>query len=289
MSYENPQVPHDVNVARGNPLLEFLRLAAGLAVIIVAIGALLYFCGSWLSRLIPFEWERGWAGDSVLGVSSLAQQHEHPELEAYLQSLSDRLAAEMDLPSGMKPRVHWVEMPEPNAFASLGGQIAVTRGLYERVDSENALSLVLAHEIGHLRARDPIAGLGGSATMLLVLAIVGGDAGNLSNAFADVVRRGYSRSAEAAADEAAIAALRGVYGHAGGGASVFEEFALYREEWHLGQGPSLLSTHPLDEERISRLREAAVGWNPATQPLQPLAMHLTPSVGGVREDSAVLP
>jgi predicted Zn-dependent protease len=274
VSYENPQVPHEVNVARGSPLLEFLRLGAGLALIIVAISALLYFCSSWLSRLIPFEWEREWAGDRVLGVSSSAQQREHPELEAYLQSLSDRLAAKMDLPADMHPRVHWVDMAEPNAFASLGGQIAVTRGLYERMGSENALSLVLAHEIAHLRARDPIAGLGGSATMLLALAIVSGDAANLSTAFADVVRRGYSRSAEAAADEAAIAALRAVYGHAGGGASVFEDFARYRGEQHYGQGPSWLSTHPLDEERISRLREAAADWNPLTQPLQPLHIHL---------------
>ncbi len=269
MSYENPQVPHEVNVARDNPLLEFLRLAAGLALIVVVISALLYFCGSWLSRLIPFEWERSWVGDSVLGVSSSAQQREHPELEAYLQSLSDSLAAKMDLPAGMQPRVHLVDLPEPNAFASLGGQIAVTRGLYQRMDSENALSLVLAHEIAHVRARDPIGGLGGSASVLLVLAMFSGDAANLSSAFADVVRRGYSRSAEAAADDAAIAALRGVYGHAGGGTSVFEEFALYRERQHYGQGPSLLSTHPLDEERISRLREAA-DWNPVTQPLQPL-------------------
>jgi predicted Zn-dependent protease len=272
VSYENPQVPHEVNVARGNPLLEFLRLAAGIAVIILAISALLYFSASWLARQIPFEWEQRWVGDSVLGISSRAQQHGHPRLEAYLQSLTDRLAARMDLPAGMRPRVHWVEMPEPNAFASLGGQIAVTRGLYQRM--ENALSLVLAHEIAHLRARDPIAGLGGSAAMLLALTMVTGNAANLSTAFAEVVRRGYSRGAEAAADEAAIAALRGVYGHAAGGASVFEGLALYRKEQHRGQGPSLLSTHPLDEERVSRLREAAEGWNPVTQPLRPLQLHV---------------
>lgn len=274
MSYENPPLPEEVNVGRESPLLEFLRLAAGLAVLVALVSALLYFGGSRLARLIPFEWERGWAGERVLGVGRATEaQQAPPGVEAYLQSLADSLAAQMDLPAGMQPRVHWLEMPEPNAFASLGGQIGITRGLYERMGSENALALVIAHEIAHVRARDPIAGLGGGATMLLVLAAVSGNAASLSTAFADVVRRGYSRGAEAAADEAAIAALRKLYGHAGGGASVFDGFARYREEQHRGQGPSLLSTHPLDEERIARLREAAADWNPATQPLKPLRIR----------------
>ena len=46
MSYENPEVPHEVNVGRGNALVEFLRLIAGLAVVVVAASAL-YFSSSW--------------------------------------------------------------------------------------------------------------------------------------------------------------------------------------------------------------------------------------------------
>ena len=66
----------------------------------------------------------------------------------------------------------------PNAFATLGGHIAVTSGLYRRMPSENALALVLAHEIAHVSARDPISALGGSATLalLVALAVVAGSA-----------------------------------------------------------------------------------------------------------------
>lgn len=269
MSYENPPLPEEVNVGRENALLEFLRLAAGLAVLVLLVSALLYFGGSRLARLIPFEMESGWAGERVLGVKAEATTP-GGDIGAYLESLTQTLAARMDLPPGMQLRTHYVDLPEPNAFASLGGQIAVTRGLYERMPSENALALVIAHEIAHVRARDPIAGLGGGATMLVVLALVSGNAANLSTAFADVVRRGYSRNAEAAADEAAILALRRVYGHAGGGTAVFETFARYRAEQHGSQGPSLLSTHPLDEARIARLRAAAADWDANSQPLRPL-------------------
>lgn len=270
MSYENPDLPQDVNVGRDHPLPEFLRLAAGLAVVVVALSALLYVAGGWLARLIPFETESGWVGARVLGVDP-NEVRPDDSLQTYLQTLSDRLAAQMALPEGMRIRVHVVDEPVPNAFASLGGHVAVTRGLYERMSSENALALVLAHEIAHVRARDPIAGLGGGTLLAVAQALLTGNASGMSAAFASVVQRGYSRRAEAQADEAAVAALRAVYGHAGGGAAVFETLSDYRRT-HGGEAPSLLSTHPLDADRIARLRAAAEGWDAQRQPLQPLAV-----------------
>ena len=51
MSYENPQLPQEVNVSRDNAVLEFLRLAAGLAVVVIAISSLLYFAGGRLATV----------------------------------------------------------------------------------------------------------------------------------------------------------------------------------------------------------------------------------------------
>ncbi len=270
MSYENPPIPEGINVGRENPLLEFARLAAGLAIVLAAISALLYFAGGTLARRIPFSTERDWVGDRLLGIRAGQAAEATPStLENYLQELILRVAGAMDLPADMQVQAHYVASDVPNAFASLGGHIAVTRGLYERMTSENALALVLAHEVAHVRARDPIAALGGGAAMMVVVTWITGNTGSLASAFAGVVQRGYSRSAEARADEAAVAALRKLYGHAGGGSEVFEKLAAYREQ-HGMEMPSLLSTHPLDADRIARLRQAAASWNPSTQPLQPL-------------------
>ncbi|MFN2427174.1 MAG: M48 family metallopeptidase [Candidatus Binatia bacterium] len=265
--YENPLLPEGVNVSRDNPLVEFARLVAGLALVATVAGLTLYFGGSRLARLVPFETEAALVGDSVLGIG--APEAGKSGIADYLQEVTDRLAAEMMLPANMKLRVHYIDTPVPNAFAALGGHIAVTRGLYEAVKSENALAMVLAHEIAHVRARDPIAGLGGSATLVLALALVSGDAANLSSAFARIVQSGYSRRAEAEADGAAIEALRRVYGHAGGGTEVFETFARYHED-HGGELPSLLSTHPLDAQRIERLKLAEQDWDAQRQPLRPI-------------------
>lgn len=269
MSYENPEVPHEVNVARDHPVAEFLRLVAGLAVVVLALGALLYLCGGWLARQLPFAWEREWVGERVIGVDALAEANPDPALAAYLEGLTQSLAATMQLPPGMAVQLHVSGSDVPNAFATVGGHIVVTRGLYQRMPSENALALVLAHEIAHVRARDPIAAAGSGAGLTLLLVLLGSDGERIAPAVAGLVQRGYSREAERAADVAALAAVRARYGHAGGTAAVFEVLAKYQDEFGVSV-PTLLSTHPSDAARIAALRAAAVGWDAQNQPLRPL-------------------
>jgi Zn-dependent protease with chaperone function len=47
-----------------------------------------------------------------------------------------------------------VDSPEMNAFATPGGYILVTRGLYEVLQSDDEVAAVLGHEISHVVARD---------------------------------------------------------------------------------------------------------------------------------------
>ncbi len=270
MTYENPQVPHEVNVSRESVVAEFVRILAGLVGVLVVISALLYFGGGWLARFIPFSTERSWVGDAVIGVAiDESGSAENRKVERYLKTLVDGLASAMNLPLEMQLTVHYTEMEVPNAFATLGGHIIVTSELYQRMPSENALAMVLAHEIGHVRARDPIAALGGTASVAVLFALLSGEAGGLTQQVGNVVMRGYSRQAEARADDAAIEALRALYGHAGGAAAVFEMFQ--RESQKSGMSmPSFLSTHPADQDRIARLKAAAGNWNPLRQPLRPV-------------------
>jgi Zn-dependent protease with chaperone function len=281
VSYENPDVPHDVNVARQDPLHEFLRLAAGLVACVAVLGALLYLAGERLARVVPFALEQRWVGDRVLGLDLMAAPSAPThavsarEIEPYLQRLADGLAATMRLPTGMAIRVHFADTATPNAFATLGGHVVVTRGLYGRMASENALAMVLAHEIGHVQHRDPIAALGGGASLALLLAVAGGGVESLAPQVAGLVQRGYSRDAERLADEAALGALERFYGHAGGASAVFRELGAARAG--APRNPTLVSTHPTDAERIARLDAAAAGWDPAVQPLRPLAFPLRPT------------
>ena len=71
MSWENPPVPHEVNVSRESVLAEFLRLLAGLGICVLALAALLYFAGGWLARWVPISTEAAWVGDHVIGLPGL--------------------------------------------------------------------------------------------------------------------------------------------------------------------------------------------------------------------------
>lgn len=272
MSYENPEVPHEVNVARENAFVEFLRLLAGIGLVVAAVATVLYFTAGYLARLVPFETERGWVGDTVLGFDLGTEAGaEHAAVERYLQGLADTLGRAMDLPEGMTVTLHYANLGAPNAFATLGGHIVVTSELYGRMPSENALAMVVAHEIAHVKARDPIAGVGAGASLALVLALFSGEADGLVPQLAGLVQLGYSRAAETRADEEAVRALTTHYGHAGGAAAVFEILAKARGEWG-GTVPTFLTTHPADEERIAALRRAASGWDAARQPLTKLSV-----------------
>jgi len=169
----------------------------------------------------------------------------------------------------MKVTVHYAPMDVPNAFATLGGHVVVTSELYSRLGSENALAMVLGHEIAHVKSRDPISAVGGGASVSLVLALASGDATGLVPYVSQWVLLGYSRRAESRADDEAIAALKARYGHAGGGAALFEVLAGYKEREGMSV-PSMLSTHPADADRIARVAASAADWDASASPLVPI-------------------
>ena len=260
MSYENPPVPHEVNVSRESALVEFLRLVAGLSLCAAVVAALLWAGGGWLARHVPFSAEVSMVGETIPGLELVGGEDPvtaPAALDGYLEELAERLAAGMGLPAGMRVRVHAIDADVANAFATLGGHVVVTRGLYTRMPSENALAFVLAHEIAHVRERDPISAVGGTASVALTFALLGGDVGGVLPQVARVVTLGYSRAAEARADDLAIAALLATYGHARDADAAMRALADARPPTVMGAPPTLLSTHPADAGRIARLEAAA--------------------------------
>ena len=271
MQFENPPVDHEVNVSRESVPAEFLRLCAGLAILVLAFAAVLYVTGGWLARRVPFAVERDLVGERVLGLDAYGVGADRSPTarrqEAYLQGLVDRLAPAMQVPADMTLQVHLAESDVPNAFATLGGHIVVTRGLYDRMPNENALALVLAHEIAHIRARDPISAIGGVAAVGLTLTLISGDPDSLVPQVGQLVSLGYSRGLETAADDAALDGLSGAYGHARGADEAFDALFDYKQADGLPDVPTLLSTHPADDARLARMREAAGAAPGETTPL----------------------
>ncbi len=78
--------------------------------------------------------------------------NEKPELNRLVDSIGHRIAAISD-----RPNLPWhftvIDTPMVNAMALPGGYIYVTRGMLERINSEDELAGVLGHEITHVTAR----------------------------------------------------------------------------------------------------------------------------------------
>ncbi|HEX8254348.1 MAG TPA: M48 family metalloprotease [Thermoanaerobaculia bacterium] len=78
--------------------------------------------------------------------------NEKPELNRLVERVGRELAAKSE-----RPNLPWqftvLDTPMVNAMAVPGGYIYITRGMLERINSEDELAGVLGHEIAHVTAR----------------------------------------------------------------------------------------------------------------------------------------
>nr|MBA2400347.1 M48 family metallopeptidase [Bradyrhizobium sp.] len=149
----------------------------------------------------------------------------------------------------------------PNAFALPGGKVYMFKGLLEKAENADEIAGVLAHELGHLQHRDNMRGLirtGG--TSFLVGLLFGDITGSSALIFASrtLVTSSHSREAEQEADNFSIDVM-----HKLGRPTKPMGELLVRVTGKSGNGLSMISTHPMSEDRRARMiRED----RPATRP-----------------------
>jgi beta-barrel assembly-enhancing protease len=280
MRYENRQPVEDLYTDDIHPLKEFAWLAIGsLTILTVGVIAIGTFAAELAAR-VPFSVERDYAAPIA---RTLEDAHPTPEAQAAqtaLRELATALAADMRLPADLTLTIHYSASSQVNALATLGGHIVFYRGLLERLDSEDAVAMVLAHEMAHAHLRHPARGLGRGVAVGILLSTVSsslsGLAGDQLNKAGMLPVLKFSRDQEADADAMAFAAIARRYGHLGGAQDLFARFSALREG-HV-QGPEVLQTHPLDAQRVANLKASATqqGWrlDGARRPLPPALQAL---------------
>ena len=235
-----------------------------LAIVAFLIGisvALLGLVAERLAIYIPFSLE-----EELVSKSNFIGRDDRSEVTQYLQRISKQLEEYIDTPEGIHYTIHYSESTVKNAYATLGGHIYIFRGLLMILPNENALAMVIAHEMAHIKYRHPVIALGRGVVIGLFLASLSGFSGDklvgqIVNNTGMLTLLKFNRDQEREADRTALAAVAGYYGHVTGAADLFKILEELEEANYLNP-PLILSTHPLNRERIENIYRLARdnGW-----------------------------
>ena len=263
MEYQPKEIPEgvNVNVTSVHPLVNFAYLLGT----VVAFSVLVYLgLGAIADQLVTRMSPKMEAkiGQQLLSTVPNIATESHTKQKQYLEDLLNSLQT----PNSHKSTpltIHIQDDPLPNAAIIPGGHIIVTTALLEEAESENELAFVLAHELGHHVARDPLKGLGRSLVFVTVATALGFGTGNtdMVTITGSLTNLHYSRQQESAADVYALSRIISFYGHGGASLDFFERMQA-KDQDHLSKFSAYFSTHPLTEERIETLHQVAIekGW-----------------------------
>lgn len=189
------------------------------------------------------------------------------EIEGVMQAYTDPLldAAGLNRDS---VGLYLVGNNEFNAFVTRGQNIFMHTGTVVIAETPNEIKAVIAHEIGHIEGAHLIrfgdGSRGAMATMIatlglgIVAAMAGAGAGGaaiIASApqFATLDMLRYTRTQEAAADQAAITFLERTGQSARGLVTTFERFR-YQEVMSEARRFEYFRSHPLSSQRIDAMR-----------------------------------
>jgi len=256
MRYENRQAPEGINVTKVNPLVQFLKFFIAAIVVVILIVVVLQFTGGAVAKRIPFKYEQQImeAVDPQLGTAGAS-----PEMISYLNDLAMRVGQGLPMGEGISVNVHYSTDEVFNAFATIGGNLLFYRGLLGEMPHENALAMVMAHEIAHVNHRDPVASLGGGVASLMAMSMFTGMSGIAERFFNQtfmLTGMQFTRRMEETADEAALGAVNALYGHVNGADVLFEVLGDIKGD--SAAIPDWIErfavTHPLSTDRVSAVR-----------------------------------
>jgi predicted Zn-dependent protease len=268
--------------------------------------------GSSAGEVLPPAQQKQYGEMTLSQLRNYGYTLDDPLLADWLQSLGDRLGAASDKPQ-QDFTFFLLRERQINAFATLGGYVAVNAGLILAADREDEVAGVVSHEIAHvtqshvLRAveraqKDSIPIL---LAMIGAIAIAQSSGGNssddaamaaMSSAQGLLVQRqiDYTRSNESEADRIGIRTLaRSGYDPE----AMADFFVKLQTVIRSNQGgerertPDYLQTHPVTTTRISEARERAEqlagaekGFTPGASisdnPLLPGSIQVSNAKGG---------
>jgi len=176
-------------------------------------------------------------------------------LQSYVNEVGQKIARFCDQPD-VAYHFAAVEDDMVNALALPGGYIYVTRGLLQEMKSEGQLAGVLAHEVGHVVARDTMAAISrqiGMAALVTAAHVSGAPAraARAADFITAVLSLQYSRDDEREADLVGLSYMT----RAGYDPNCTVETMEALQKLQTERPIEFFSTHPNPESRVAYLQE----------------------------------
>lgn len=180
--------------------------------------------------------------------------------QARVDAVGERLLGGPSL-RGSQYRYEFHLLADPqtvNAFALPGGQVFITRALYDALETEAQLAGVLGHEIGHVVARHGAQRLAKQRLTQGLAGAVGVAAGDQSGAqmammVGQVVNMKYGRGDELESDTIGVRALA----EAGyDPRALIAVMKVLKRASGAGAQPEFFSTHPNPDNRVAMIEQA---------------------------------
>lgn len=252
MQYENPEIPEGINTTDESPLKEFALLSSGLLLLTFIIIFIVLAVIEYAAQFVPIEFEQHLVSPVV---ENYAQ--EPTPTQIYLQTLADKIAVAQNLPPEMNISIHYIDDDTVNAFATLGGHVVIYKGLLEKLPHENALTMLLGHEIAHIKLRHPIKSLSSGIVLQIIWAMLSGssDTTGIIN-ITQLTSLSFSRDNETEADEEGFQAVQQIYQDVNGATDLFKTLMDEQSPSNLSM-LEYFSTHPDTQSRIKHLNQIA--------------------------------
>lgn len=242
------------NVSKTNVLSEFFFLLLGIFLLCFTV----YLSADYIAGIVidnmsdekQMRIERLLSGDSIKTTNSHSGKIKKlSRIKKRIVFMDKKLRGKSNFP------LYEADMKDINAFVMPDGRIYFTKGLLDKIDDEQILTFILAHELGHYAHRDHLKSIGRqliSAAMLSLVTFGQKDISSVVKGFSFADSISHSQKQEKAADLYANNVVMKLYGTNKGAIEFFE---LLKKEEKLPEFLYYISSHPSNDTRIHLLKQ----------------------------------
>lgn len=240
-----PPPKDSINISSLNPLPFLFQLLFFLVLLIGALYLAVLTLPSVAVNITPKSLE-DFIGEKIAPV---ADKNLSREIKPLYDTLKPYLDEDLrNLKAGV------INTDQENGFAAPGGYIYLTKGFLKNAKYNNEKLFVLAHEIGHIKNKDPLKAIYKNFLFEIVYGLLGNQ-NSFSKLTLQATKLSFSRAQEKKADLFALNLIFKATGSVRGASNFFKRMSEEYGFWE-GMSSGLFSTHPVSKERINYLNEA---------------------------------